>query len=86
MRKRVALVLTLLPIWIISKKSLPADDLKGLIAWLKAEAGKATMGTVGVGGPTDVAARFFAKQTGTSFQIVPYTGGAPELTDCWAAT
>ena len=39
------------------------------------------MGTVGVGGPTDVAARFFAKRTGTAFQIVPYTGGAPELTD-----
>jgi tripartite-type tricarboxylate transporter receptor subunit TctC len=69
------------PIWIVAKKTLPADDVKGLIAWLKAEDGKATMGTVGVGGPTDVAARFFGKQTGTSFQIVPYTGGAPELTD-----
>jgi len=69
------------PIWIVSRKSLPADDVKGLIAWLKAQNGKATMGTVGVGGPTDVAARFFAKRTGTSFQIVPYTGGAPELTD-----
>jgi len=69
------------PIWIVSGKSLPADDLKSLIAWLKAENGKATMGTVGVGGPTDVAARFFAKRTGTAFQIVPYTGGAPELTD-----
>jgi tripartite-type tricarboxylate transporter receptor subunit TctC len=69
------------PIWIVSRKSLPADDVKGLIAWLKAEDGNATMGSVGVGGPTDVAARFFGKQTGTSFQIVPYTGGAPELTD-----
>jgi tripartite-type tricarboxylate transporter receptor subunit TctC len=69
------------PIWIISRKSLPTDDLKGLIAWLKAQDGRATLGTVGVGGPTDVAARFFAKRTGTAFQIVPYTGGAPELTD-----
>lgn len=69
------------PIWIVASRSLPADNLDGLIAWLKAENGKATLGTVGVGGPTDVAARLFAKQTGTSFQIVPYTGGAPELTD-----
>ncbi|HEX4043022.1 MAG TPA: tripartite tricarboxylate transporter substrate binding protein [Xanthobacteraceae bacterium] len=69
------------PIWIVAGKALPADDVKGLIAWLKAQNGKATMGTVGVGGPTDVAARFFSKRTGTSFQIVPYTGGAPELTD-----
>jgi len=69
------------PIWIISRKSLPADDVKGLIAWLKSENGKATLGTVGVGGPTDVAAHLFAKRTGTTFQVVPYTGGAPELTD-----
>jgi tripartite-type tricarboxylate transporter receptor subunit TctC len=69
------------PIWIVAGKAVPANDVKGLIAWLKAQNGKATMGTVGVGGPTDVAARFFAKRTGTAFQIVPYTGGAPELTD-----
>ena len=39
------------------------------------------MGTVGVGGPTDVAGRIFAKETGTKFQIVPYRGGAPLLQD-----
>jgi tripartite-type tricarboxylate transporter receptor subunit TctC len=39
------------------------------------------MGTVGVGGPTDVAARIFEKETGTVFQIVPYRGGAPLLED-----
>ena len=69
------------PIWIIAGKTLPADDLKGLIAWLKAQNGKATMGTVGVGGPTDVAGRIFAKETGTPFQIVPYRGGAPLAED-----
>jgi len=69
------------PIWIIAKKSLPAGDLKELIAWLKASNGTATMGTVGVGGPTDVAARIFAKHTGTAFQIVPYRGGAPLVQD-----
>jgi tripartite-type tricarboxylate transporter receptor subunit TctC len=69
------------PIWIVARKSLPADDLNGFIAWLKAQDGKATMGSVGIGGPPDVAARIFAKETGTSFQIVPYTGGAPQLQD-----
>ncbi len=69
------------PIWIISRKSLPADDLKGLIAWLKASDGKATAGTVGVGGPTDIAGLIFQKQTGTKFQTVPYRGGAPLLQD-----
>jgi tripartite-type tricarboxylate transporter receptor subunit TctC len=43
------------PIWIISNTALPADDLKGFIAWLKQSNGKANHGTVGVGGPTGLA-------------------------------
>jgi tripartite-type tricarboxylate transporter receptor subunit TctC len=72
------------PIWIISRKDLPADDLKGFIAWLKASDGKANHGTVGVGGPTDVGGLVFQKATGTKFQTVPYRGGAPLLTDLLA--
>ena len=34
---------------IVGKKSLPADDLKGLIAWLKANPDKASVGIAGVG-------------------------------------
>jgi tripartite-type tricarboxylate transporter receptor subunit TctC len=69
------------PIWIVSRKSLPASDMNGLVAWLKAQNGKATMGTVGVGSPSEFAARIFEKQTGLSFQIIPYRGGAPVLED-----
>lgn len=69
------------PIAIISRKSLPANDLKGLIAWLKERDGMATVGTVGVGGPTDVVGLIFQKDTGTKFQTVPYRGGAPLLQD-----
>ena len=69
------------PIWIVSRNSLPADDLKGFIAWLKGRNGNATIGMVGIGGPTDVAARTFAKRTGTAFRYIPYTGGAPLLQD-----
>ena len=69
------------PIWIISRKDLPANDLPGLIAWLKQMDGKATAGTVGVGGPTDIAGLLFQKETGTKFQFVPYRGGAILLQD-----
>jgi tripartite-type tricarboxylate transporter receptor subunit TctC len=72
------------PIWIIAKKSLPADDLKGFVAWLKASNGAANAGTVGVGGPTDIAGLIFQKATGTAFQSVPYRGGAPLLQDLLA--
>jgi tripartite-type tricarboxylate transporter receptor subunit TctC len=64
------------PQWIVARKTLPAKDLSELIAWLKQNPGKATVGTVGVGGP-EVTGIYFQKKTGTSFQFVPYRGGAP---------
>jgi tripartite-type tricarboxylate transporter receptor subunit TctC len=69
------------PIWIVTGKTVPANNVKGFIAWLKAQNGKATMGTVGIGSPSEFAARIFERQTGTSFQLVPYRGAAPLVTD-----
>jgi tripartite-type tricarboxylate transporter receptor subunit TctC len=69
------------PIWIIATKSLPADDFKSFLTWLKTQNGKATAGTVGIGGPTEIAGLIFAKETGTQFQTARYTGGAPLLQD-----
>jgi len=69
------------PIWIVVGKTVPANDIKGFIAWLKAKNGNATMGTVGIGSPSEFAARIFQKQTGTSFQMVPYRGAAPLVQD-----
>ncbi len=68
------------PQWLVVRNSLPAT-VRELIAWMKANPGKATSGAVGVGGPTDIAAVSFQKQTGTAFQLVPYRGGAPLLQD-----
>jgi len=66
---------------IATRSTFPADDLKGTIAWLKANPEKGTAGTVGVGGPSDISAYYFKKQTNTAFQLVPYRGGAPLLQD-----
>ena len=63
---------------------MPADDLKGLIAWLKANPGKATAGTNGVGSGQHVAAIYFQSKTGARFGLVPYRGGAPALQDLLA--
>jgi len=62
------------PQLIISKNALPANDLKGLIAWLKANPDKASAGTGGTGGVAHVGGVFFQKETGTRFQFVPYRG------------
>jgi tripartite-type tricarboxylate transporter receptor subunit TctC len=69
------------PQWIVARGAFPANNLAELIAWMKANPGKATAGAVGVGGPTDIAAIYFQKQTGTNFQLVPYRGGAPLVQD-----
>ena len=66
---------------IVARNTFPANDLKGMIAWLKANPDKASAGAVGVGGPSDIAAYQFQKQTDTRFQMVPYRGGGPLLTD-----
>lgn len=72
------------PQWLVAKKTMPGATVAELVAWLKANPGKATAGAVGIGGPPDVAAIHFQKQTGTSFQIVPYRGGAPMVQDLLA--
>jgi tripartite-type tricarboxylate transporter receptor subunit TctC len=66
---------------VVARKALPANDLQGLIVWLKANPGKATIGTAGVGSPPHIAAVFFLKLTGTDAQIVSYRGGAPAVQD-----
>jgi tripartite-type tricarboxylate transporter receptor subunit TctC len=68
------------PQWLVVRNTLPSS-VRDLVAWLKANPDKATAGSVGVAGPTDIAAVSFKRQTGTSFQLVPYRGGAPLLQD-----
>jgi tripartite-type tricarboxylate transporter receptor subunit TctC len=66
---------------IVAKKAMPPNDLKGLIAWLKANPGKASAGTTGAGGVGHVIGIFFQKETGTQFQFVPYRGVGPAMQD-----
>ena len=69
------------PFWIIGRKDLPAKDLGGLIAWLKANPGAASAGTIGSGGDGHLCGIVFRSRTGTAFQFVPYRGGAPVIQD-----
>lgn len=72
------------PLLIVGKKSLPADDLKGLIAYLKANPDKASVGIAGVGATGHLTGISFQKETGTKFQFVPYRGNAPAMQDLLA--
>src|SRR5215831_10370522 len=50
---------------IVAKKTMPAHDLKSLIAWLKANPDKVSAGTAGVGSPQHVFGILFQNATGT---------------------
>ena len=69
------------PQLIVAAKSVPAKDIKELIAWLKSNPGKGMVGTTGVGGASHLAGILFANTTGTDIQIVPYRGAAPRMQD-----
>jgi len=67
----VALVATQ-PFLIDARKTLPANNLKELIAWLKTNADKATMGTSGVGSPSHVAGVLMQQLVGAKWQMISY--------------
>ena len=69
------------PLMIIGKNALPPQNARELIAWLKANPGKASAATVGSGSGAHVCLLYFQQKTGTSFQLVPYRGGAPVMQD-----
>jgi len=69
------------PQLIVGKKTSPANDLKELIAWLKANPGKATQGSAGVGSPSHVSGAYFQRATGTTFEFAQYRGAAPAMQD-----
>jgi tripartite-type tricarboxylate transporter receptor subunit TctC len=69
------------PFMIEARKTMPADDLKGLIAWLKANADKATEGNSGIGSPSHVAGLLFQNTIGVHFQMVPYRSAGLSMQD-----
>jgi tripartite-type tricarboxylate transporter receptor subunit TctC len=69
------------PQFIVSKKSVPANNLKELIAWLKANESRVSAGTAGPGSGSHIAGVYFQQITGTHFPFVPYRGTGPALND-----
>jgi tripartite-type tricarboxylate transporter receptor subunit TctC len=69
------------PYLILSSLAIPANDLQGLIAWLKAYPDKASAGSNGPGSPQQVSGLLFQKLTGARFPFVPYRGSGPAMQD-----
>jgi tripartite-type tricarboxylate transporter receptor subunit TctC len=76
----VALIATQ-PFLIVAKKSVPANNLGELIAWLKANANKASQGNSGIGTPSHVGGILFQNAIGVHLTMVPYRGAGQSMQD-----
>jgi tripartite-type tricarboxylate transporter receptor subunit TctC len=76
----VALIATQ-PFLIVAKKSVPANNLVELIAWLKANANKASQGNSGIGTPSHVGGILFQNAIGVHLTMVPYRGAGQSMQD-----
>jgi len=72
-------LLSINPQLLLGRKGLPADDLKGLIAWMKANPGKATLADQNAAARTSGV--LLQQLTGTSLLMVPYKGAGPAMQD-----
>jgi tripartite-type tricarboxylate transporter receptor subunit TctC len=61
--------------------SFPAKTVPEFIAYARANPGKITMASAGIGSPQHVGGELFKMMTGVNMVHVPYRGGAPALTD-----
>ena len=81
----IAQLVDSVPLLIVARKSLPANNLKEFITWLKANPDKASQGTSGAGSASHIAGLSLQKkETGTRFGFVPYRGAAPAMQDLLA--
>jgi tripartite-type tricarboxylate transporter receptor subunit TctC len=74
--------LTKTPLLLVSKTDIPANNLKELIAWLKADPNAVLLGSAG--GTDQVAGYLLKQQIGVEIQVVPYRGLAPAMQDVLA--
>jgi len=69
------------PLLIVGKKSLPANSLRELIAYLRTHPDTVSVGIAGVGATGHLTGIAFQRETGTRFQFVPYRGNGPATQD-----
>ena len=66
------------PQLMVAKKDLPADNLKDLVAWMKANPGKINF--VNQNAAANVSGVLFENLTGQKVQFIPYRGAGPAMT------
>jgi tripartite-type tricarboxylate transporter receptor subunit TctC len=71
----------MIPQILVVHPSVPANNVKELIALAKANPGKLNYASVGTGSPGHIAGELFKLRTGVDIVHVPYKGGGPAVVD-----
>lgn len=74
-------VAAMMPLALAVHPSVPAHNAAELIAWAKANPGKAAYGTAGLGSPHHIAGEMLNQVAGGAFVHVPYKGSGQSITD-----
>jgi tripartite-type tricarboxylate transporter receptor subunit TctC len=69
------------PLILVASNNLPANSVRELIAYAKANPGKVNFASSGIGAAAHLTMEYFQSVTGTRMVHVPYKGTAPALTD-----
>ena len=69
------------PMTLIGKPGLPANNYKELTTWINANKGKINLGNAGVGSASHLCGLLYQSATKTEMTPVPYKGTAPAITD-----
>ena len=77
-------LLAWVPDGVVSLPSLPAKNIRELIALAKAQPGKLTYASFGIGSSAHLAGELFKIMAGVDLLHIPYKGGQPAITDLLA--
>jgi len=69
------------PMTLIGKPGLPANNYAELLKWLEANKGKINLANAGLGAASHLCGLLFMSQLKIDMQTVPYKGTAPAMTD-----
>jgi tripartite-type tricarboxylate transporter receptor subunit TctC len=69
------------PMTVIGKPALPANNYKELQAWIQQNKGKINLGNAGVGSASHLCGMLFQQASGTEMTAVAYKGTGPAMTD-----
>ena len=67
------------PVTLVVHPSVPANNMKELLAWVKANKGKVSYGSWGVGSYAHLGGAYMSKTTGADMTHVAYKGEAPMI-------